>query len=477
MKGNKTLLLLACGVMDLSWFYAWADFLTLAVLKHSFPFPEAVGSFFLAAALTLFSSGRGWRVINIVALQALFLIPSLLRILDVFSSWDYALTHQAWLTSAFYSASASRNWLTFMLLILWLSPFWGGGMRLAWRALDYDTVCSRFDRGLVAFMMLLLAKFLFTFRGDIRISVPVFEYLIFAFFIFSLLAIGLVRNGTTTAVRDFIPGYQGIGVIFGFTFVVVLLCAGLTFFCLPFLTLAAEKSYVLLKSAAQPLGSLIMIIIHFIFGYPDDWKGKIPEKAPAKLHQSSATGQHSWWVEFLGRILAWGVWILLALIFLLILGVCIYFFVQWLFSKTDLEAGKSLPSHPLALWMEKLRLFLLDRWQRIRRSTKGFLLGYRGAVPLYGVLKRWGRRSGLPPFISETPAEYGRRLQQLFPQLASEIALIIDSFHKEVYGGIILEYRQLALTSSAWLKLRSPRHWPRRLKIWFFRRNGEDTPF
>jgi hypothetical protein len=473
MKGNQALLLLACGMMDLSWFYAWATFLTTAVLQHTFPFPEAVGSFVLAAALTLFSAGRGLRVIKIMALQALFFVPVLLSVLHIFSTWSYSLTHQAWLTSPFYNATASQDWLTFMLLILWVFPFWGGGMRLAWRTLDYDTICSRFDRGLVAFFALLLFKFMLTVKGNISIEAPVFEYLIFAFFIFSLLAIGLARNRTTTAVRDFIPGYQGIGVIFSFTVVVLLFCGGLTFFCLPYLTMAAEKSYAILKDAAQPFGSLFMIIIHFIFGKQDDWTGDTPEKPPTNIPKLDSSGQHSWWMEFFGRILAWGVWILLGLVLLLILSVSLYFFVQWLFSKTDLAVDKALPSHPFTQWMEKLRLFLLECWKKIMRSIKG----YRGAVPIYGALQKWGRRSGLTPFISETPAEYGLRLQSRFPLLKQEIALIIESFHAEVYGGITLTYRQLTMASAAWFKMRSPRHWPRRLKTWFFRHKEELDPF
>jgi hypothetical protein len=329
----------------------------------------------------------------------------------------------------------------------------------------------------VAFVALLLFKFILTAKGNVSIETPVFEYLIGAFFIFSLLAIGLVRNGTTTAVRDFIPGYQGIGVIFGFTVVVLLFCAGLIFFCLPYLTLAAEKSFAILKDAAQPLGSLLMIIIHFIFGKPGDWTGRAPEKLPANIPKLDSSGQHSWWVEFFGRILAWGVWILLGLIVLLIVGVSLYFFVQWLFSKTDLAVGKAPPSHPFALWMEKLRVFLIECWNKIARTVKRYREGYRGAAPIYGALQKWGNRSGLRPFISETPAEYGLRLQRHFPRSKQEIGLIIESFHKEVYGEITLTYPQLALVSSAWFKLRSPRHWPRRLKSRFFRHQEEGNPF
>ena len=462
MRGNKALLLSACVVMDLSWVYAWATFLTTAVLQHPFPFPEAIGSFVLAAALTLFSSGRGWRIVTIMALHALFLAPLLLRMVTLFSSWS-SHTHQAWLTSSLFSATASQGWLTIMLLILWGSFFWGGGMRLAWRTLDYDTICSRFDRGLVAFFILLLFKFSLQARENISAEAPVLEYLIGAFFVFGLLAIGLVRNVTTTAERVFIPGYQGLGVILGFTVVVLLFCAGLTFFFLPYLTLVAEKSYVTLKDAAQPLGSLLMVIVYFIFGRPEDWKGEVPAKLPTSIPRLDSSGQHSWWLEFIGRILAWGAWILLGLVLFLILGIFLYLFVRWLFSKTELAVGQRSPGYSIYLTMEKLRIMLLDRWRKITGIVKVYREGYQKAAPMYGVLQEWGRRSGLPLFISETPTEYCFRLQHRFPLLRQEFASIIASFHAEVYAGITLSSGQLVTASSACSIMRHPQHWPRRL--------------
>jgi hypothetical protein len=258
---------------------------------------------------------------------------------------------------------------------------------------------------------------------------------------------------------------------------ILLFCAGLIFFCLPYLTLAAEKSYAVLKYAAQPVGSLFMIIIYFIFGKPGDWTGKPPEKPPANIFKLNSSGQHSWWVELFGRILAWAVWILLALILLMILGTCLYFFFQWLFSKTDLAVGKAPSRHPFHLWMERLRVFLIECWRKIVGLCKVYREGYRGAAPIYGALQKWGRRSGMPRYLSETPAEYCLRLQRRFPRLKQEVALIVESFHHEVYGGITLTHRQLALTAAAWFSLRSPRHWLRRLKSWFFRHKEEADPF
>ncbi len=58
------------------------------------------------------------------------------------------------------------------------------------------------------------------------------QYLIVPFLIFGLGSIGLARTGSTEP-REFIPGYQRLGVVLGF--VVAVLCSALrwhSFFCL-----------------------------------------------------------------------------------------------------------------------------------------------------------------------------------------------------------------------------------------------------
>ncbi len=465
MKGKSLLLLAACGVMDLSWYFAWATFLTLAILQQPFPFPEAVSAFVLACLLTIFSHGRGWRIIQIAALQAVFFLPLLLQVKDVFQSWSHSFAEQKWLTAPFFSATAAQYWFIFLLIMLWIFPFWGGGIRLARRPLDYWTICTRFDRGLTAFFVLLAAKFFFLPQMGMKLEGSPFAFLIFSFFLCSLLAIGLAKNRETSLQRDFLPGFRSIGVILGFTVVLLLLCAGLMFFCLPYLTRTAETSYALLKEAAQPVGSFLLMVLRFIFGSDDDWQTKTPEKQAARLPKLDAAGHHSWWVEFFGKILAGIAWVLLALVFLLILGVIVYFFVQWLFSKTALERDRQKPAPSLPLWAEMFLIFFRSIWENITRSCRGC----RSIGQIYGALQRWGRRSGLPRVPSETPSEYGRRLNKRFPDLTQEIGVIIQSFNEQVYGGLTLKEGQLLLARSAWTQLRNPLHWPRRLKTWFFR--------
>ena len=57
--------------------------------------------------------------------------------------------------------------------------------------------------------------------------------------------------------------------------------------------------------------------------------------------------------------------------------------------------------------------------------------------------RRWGRHSGFRQEPNETPMEYGRRLAHQFPQLKTEITLIIEMLHREVYGEYSLSSKQV----------------------------------
>jgi len=83
-------------------------------------------------------------------------------------------------------------------------------------------------------------------------------------------------------------------------------------------------------------------------------------------------------------------------------------------------------------------------------------------------LLRWGKRSGLRLLPGETPAEYGKRLVQHFPDLGDDITMIVEAFNKEIYGQIRLDSKILSGLLSARRRLRRLRHWPSRIKIGFF---------
>ncbi len=460
---KRVLLFLVSMGMELSYLYACATFLTSSIFHRPFPLLEAVGSFALAAMLTLVSEGRGWRIIYIVLLQAAGFVPAIWRVIKVFLSWESSFMSQTWLTKLYDNPVGATEWFVGLLVLLWIVAFWREGMGLARRPRDYFTLCSRFDRGLIAFFLLYLTKFLLRVRGEIQIQEPVSEFLIFPFLAFSLLAIGLVRH-RSAGEKDFLPGYRGIGVIFSFIVVTLLFGTGLILFCLPFLTLAAETGFDILKIAAGPVGYVLLKILRFIFG---TWEpGPIKEVAKKeKLPEHSPGGPAPWWLELLGKILSYALWIILGLLVLVIIGVTLYYIYKWLLSKSESRGEQQSPRDLLSLFLKWLRSFLSSLGKTFSRLFRR----YKNAVQLYAALLVWGRHSGISHSPSETPFEYGLRLRDRFPVLKTEIESIVVAFNEEVYGETILDDHQLTSARSAWHRLRSPLLWPTRVKAWFRR--------
>src|SRR3972149_6422095 len=116
-KGDGVPLFLINAGMELSWLYAWATFLTTLTFHQPFPLKEAIGPFVLASALTLFSTGRGWWVIQILCLHLLGFILTALRMVYIFNARSYSFWDQAWLTEFLNCPRPPQEWLTLFLIL------------------------------------------------------------------------------------------------------------------------------------------------------------------------------------------------------------------------------------------------------------------------------------------------------------------------------------------------------------------------
>jgi hypothetical protein len=468
MKSQKGgLLFLAGGGMELSWLYAWASFITASILHRPFPLPEAIGTFALAAVLTLVVRGRGWQVVWILALQVFGFLLATSRIVHVFFYGSHPFFGQWWLLECFRQPKNPLGWLILVIILFFALMFWVGGVTLARRSVAYLTVCTRFDLGVAAFFCLLLIKFLLLVKGGIDIQDPTPELLLFPFFVFSLLSIGMARN-RSSAQRDFLSGYQGVGVIVSFAVVVLTFGAGLVLLFLPYLSVAAEMGYGVLKSAAAPLSPILVSILRFLFLHSRSRLDTASSSSGRDEMEFLSSTESSWWTELFEKILSWGFLGLGALIALILCGLGMWYLFRWLFSRTTRNEKRQIQWSLISLWAGQLWSALLLCWDKIVRRMKG----YRSAVQLYSALLNWGRHSGLPHFLSETPTEYGVRLRYQFPTLNREIGLITEAFNKEVYGQILLDEQQFTMAKLAWQRLHSPIHWPSRFKSWFLQPGG-----
>ena len=455
---KQTLLVLSCGGMEITWRYAWAFFLSLLILNRPFPLPETLAVFTMASLVTTLAGKRAWRMYQSLALHIFgFTISALLT--------TYRLYYQpmpffsiSWIQDWFKQLQEPQQWLIQLLVFACLLLFWLGARALVKRPQNYYPVCLQFDKGLGALFLLLLIKFMVQAKGGIRLEDPVTRYLLFGFFTFSLIAISLARNQSDVQ-KTFRPGYHSIGIVLGFVSIVLIGSAVLIVLFLPYLTLMADSAQSVLKETTEPMGPVVVRIIRFIFSigrYRRDIKiFGTSDSIGDQLYPDSEIE----WTQSLG-------WILLGVIGLIALGVCghlIHLLVCWLLKKNTMDKSRHQPVALLAKLLSVIGAICLGVWNGLLFLLKKI----DSAAAVYAGMLGWGRRSGLPAVASETPVEYGGRLKQSFPQLKTEIEMIIEAFNREIYGRIPPDERALSRIQSAQRRMRNPRHWPARMRAWF----------
>ena len=462
-KDQGALLFLARSGMDLSWLYAWATFLTTAIMQRPFPLAEAIGTYLLAAALSRIIWGTGLRMISVLGIQILGFLLAASRIVYTFSYRAYPYLGKAWLVEFFGRTRGSMEWLLLVLILVCALVFWLKGVALIRKPPAYFYICTRFDYGVAAFFCLFFIKYLLLAKGGIEVKDAAPMILLFPFFIFGLLAIGLARN-RSSAKRDFLAGYRGVGVLVSFSVVVLAFGAGMVLLFLPYLGAAAEAGYGVLTSAAGPLVPVLIRVLKFVFQRGEHLSYPLKDNEPEFIPAVERSGWSQLVESDLGGVIL-GLGLLIGLI-LCVIGV--WYLVRWLFSRTPKEERKHIHWQMMLLWVQKVWAALFIGLQRAVRSLEDC----QDAVQLYRALLRWGRRSGRPHLLSETPAEYGSRLRKQIPFLSAEITGIVEAFNLVVYGEVDLDAEQIALARLSWKKLRRPRYWPARLKTWFLQEKG-----
>jgi len=463
MTGKKALLFLTRTGMEMSWRYAWVGFLMLLVGHQVFPLAEAGGAFVMAIFLNRLSTNHHWRLYQRLFLETAGL--ALFALLILYRLWyeTFSFFSLAWLGALFQDPRSLSQKFMLLLALFCLLLIWRGGRALVNRPMDYDHVCIQFDKGIGLLMLLLLIKFLIQEKAGILVDGLAFGFLVGAFFVFSLLSIFLTRKQPDVK-KSFLTGYHGIGITLSLTSLMVLFGAGMIFFFYPLLIQVADSSLVIAKDISEPLVPVLVTILIFLFS-----PGKIRLRdntepnsigTPADLINAPVS---SWMTTLLNTI---------SLVFLVAIGIIALFFlglfIRYLLGLLMKRNDKNSFPDKSQAWIGDLLNWLSLLPMRVWRALRYLLKEVESAAWVYMGLLRWGKRSGLRLLPGETPAEYGKRLVQHFPDLGDDITMIVEAFNKEIYGQIRLDSKILSGLLSARRRLRRLRHWPSRIKIGFF---------
>ncbi len=447
--------------MEITWRFAWANLLTFSILQRTFPLPLALIAYISAAFFAHLAKRRNWRRIQAVFIQGSGFIITAIVLAYGFFFRETSFFTITWLIDLGRQLITPHHWLILIPIFGCLLLFWLGGRAFEKSSRDYLSVCLQFDKGLGAFFLLLLIKFLAQLKGGLALEAPAVGFLVVAYFLFSLLAISLSR-GRDDVKKAFLAGYRGFGIILGFATAVVFSGAALILLTFPYLTQIADSTHGIIKGTTAPLGPIIVSILRFIFGktkFGIETGSHGTTDTSGEIFLPTPTGS---WEDSLLEVLSWG---LVGIIGLMAIGVCAYlinFLVRWLLHRSSPnEFYPPLPA-PLLKWLSILKMIFQTLWNKVL-SLSGRA---DSAALVYAGIRRWGRRSGQSPIPSETPTEFGNRLSGCFPVFKADIDVIITAFNREVYGESATDEAALRHILFAQRRMRRLRHWPIRFRAW-----------
>lgn len=457
---NSAFLSLITGAMEICWVYSWISFTMAAVLGNAISLLETAAAFSLAIVLTNASTGRGWRVVTLITTHILGCSLAIVYVFHGVFYPAYPISNTFWISLFFTVAREPMDWVHHIFILICVGLIWLAGTAFAKRRKTYSVVCARFDIGLAAFFVLLLAKLTLRVKGGINVDDSLSSALIYPYLLLSIIAIGITRVGHE-GIRQFLPGRGGSGILMSTISVIILFVSSSVFLLLPILTQVAETGQRVLTGLALWVLPVVSSVVRFMFMGGQVRSDPSSGSPPKDDFGSESLFTSSWWVELLEVILRRGIEIIVIMFFTFAIAILIYLILRWLFSRTAINPGTARNKNHFLPWSKRLWQFLHALW----KAVLGVAQGYKRASELFSVLTEWGRRSGLPRLMTDTPLEFGIKLCDQFPKLKIEIETIINALTIEIYGKERLNGEQLASAVKAWYTLRSPVYWPRRLKM------------
>jgi hypothetical protein len=458
VKRRKSILLaFAHGGMEICWIYACASFFMTAITGSSVSLATVMAIFVVAAVISRFSGGRGWRVATLGGMHLIGYSCVSLFTLHGFWYAAYPYFGKDWIIVLLTAPKASMEWFRFAVLLICTGLLWTGGVSLAMREKTYVRICTRFDIGLAAFFGLFLIKLVARVKGGMDMDDGVSSLMVYPYLLSGLTTLGVARAGHEGS-KSWLTGRGGFGAFMSVVSLALLGASSLVFLAIPGLTHVAEFGRYAVKGTALRILPFVTGVMRFMF-----MGGRVRPDPPSGSSPAGGEGwggspTETWWAELLEKTIRWGIEVIVILFLAAVTAVLIYFTLRWLFSRTAISPRAEADRGGPISFFARVKAFFAALWEALKKVTKG----YSRAAELYSVLAEWGRRSGLPRLISETPLEFGARLGYRFPGLRPEINSIISAFNVETYGATGLTGEQFGKALNGWRAVRSPVHWPRR---------------
>ena len=451
---KSLLLILSSGGMVITCFYACTSLIFASLSQKPISVSEATMIFLLAILITYTHNQRGWRRISIIGLHISGLLFASIQLCHRYYELELPFWHFGWISELLIDERIAAEWPILILILLSVWILWFCGIRMVTRPVDATTISDRFDFGLGYLLFLLLIKLVIAVKGA---SIPVEHSSIkpiISYIILGLFAMGLVRTRSSMQTGGVIY-FRGLGIALTFAFITLMLGGGLFILFLSELQTLSKAGANLFKTMIKPIEQILIALSQISL------KGGIPrlfvsEPTVPVINRSGGEFGVLHYL-FIGITIT---------ILLMMVGIVSYYLLKWFYAKIRWLFSETVEEKDnKGLWELLLSCFLAAmRIPSILWATFFHHPTSSTAEKFYRRLLRWGQFSGLRHVATETPKEYGMRLEERFPRINKEIKLIILLHDETVYGCIPTDGHQISRARLALRRIRHPFLWFARIK-------------
>ncbi len=320
------------------------------------------------------------------------------------------------------------------LFYLFTGIIWRSVYGLINKKLNKDTAIIRFDLALAFFLLLLLVKTIFVYKGA---ALPADNSTAGGFVLFIIT--GLFYLGFAGMDQEGNKRYSGYAknafVISGFSFFIIFFVSAVFSFFSPELKQAAETVSTLAGRASVPAENTFLFFIRFFMNSPYRRSISVERESESPPSVSVPVEAPGSFNETVFYIFAG----LLILFFVLAAAAVLYLIfkklIAWLLERPLDKTGR----RSFAAGCKDILSLIADILTRFTEKLISVISGRRKLNPAkryYRKLLLWGKLKGQSNSASETPREYALRLGIKYPRLKNEISYIVNLHDEFVYGNI-----------------------------------------
>lgn len=421
------------GILELCWVYSLLSFFTDIIDVKSFPFFDILIFFMLVIAIYKILGKIGLLRIFIALVYSILIILLTLKFIHFY--YYFATSFYSFQWFSMWIKDLSTGKILFYQILIFFSVLFIFTVALlsARRKITIQSVYVIFD------ITIGIILFIFLLEIGIKELHPSVNLMFLPCLIIGLICITLVRNQRCNIVKKNLKKREILSFIMILLVILVVLSLSVIIFY-PWI-------YIITNKIVITLNDIFKNVILFLLGDRSASKRlsdtqKNENRGTVIEPDNSGSNEPNLFFRIFIKIFLWLIYIVCSLAVIFIFYSLIKNLFKWLFKKSEKEISYNFNINLFKKIFAILLniFFILIAFFRIIFHGKN---NQKNIIYYFRFLLFYGKFSGHPILINETPNEYGLRLAGFNPVKKDDIFFIINNFNRYTFGKIHLDENSL----------------------------------